>query len=104
MTAPVLRRQRAYWWLAVLVLPFVNPPLFLVLAHGLHARDAAIVLLVAAADALVLCPAAIWAWEPARRWWKLGLGLLTALAFSVPFAFAEFILFFAIACSRGGCD
>ena len=100
-------RARAYWALATVVFPLLNPIALSVVAIGADTEGPSW-LLVAACIALVnvlllwLVASRLWKVGDGRRW-RVALGLVAAIALSVPAAYGELLLVLDIACPENGC-
>ncbi|MEA2373962.1 MAG: hypothetical protein QOD53_425 [Thermoleophilaceae bacterium] len=94
-----MTRRHAYWWVAAVVMPLVNP-----VALVLIGREPASRPVLVAAEVGLLWWLATRAWPEAKqRRLKLLVGVVVATVLTVAFGIAEFVVFLFIACSNGGC-
>jgi hypothetical protein len=100
------RRQRAFWLIAWLGLPVVNPIVFFLMVEGIQ-NTAAVVsagIAVLAVDVLVLVVLARRAWPASERLQSAAVGVIASVVYTAVFAFLEFFAFLTILCAGGGCD
>jgi cation transport ATPase len=100
-------RARAYWALATVLLPLVNPVAF---AFGLNLGNddgqpwIPVVLLIAVVNAALLRLAGGRLWKrPETRRWRVALAVGLAIALSVVYGALELYALIWISCHHGGC-
>ena len=107
MTPVETRRARRYWWIALLVLPLLNPVMLVLVAWVFTDESlgfVAIAVWLGVANGLVLWRLADRAWSrPEQRRWRIGFGLAWAIALSFLYGFAELLVYLWIVCPSGGC-
>jgi hypothetical protein len=107
MTAAEARRARWFWWIALLVLPALNPLLVvlvtLVLDGGESIGWVGVALWVVAAGAVALWRLSVGAWAGAERRRRVALAVVAMGLLTVVFGFGEFFLWLLIVCGGGGC-
>jgi hypothetical protein len=107
MTAVDTRRATRFWWIALLVLPLVNPVVLVLVTWATGGENlgfVGIALWIGIANGVFLWRFSDGAWtHPEDRARRVVLGLAIDLALSVAFGFAEFFVYFWIVCGGGGC-
>lgn len=99
-------RKWAYWLLACVLLPLLNPIALAVITVASDASGPPWVLIaicIALVNLLVLWLAAAVTWKRGGRPWWVAMALLLAVTLSIPFGFGELLLFLEIACPDSGC-
>jgi hypothetical protein len=108
MTAVDTRRAGRFWWIAMLVLPLVNPVLLVVVTWLLGGGESlgfvGVALWIAIANGVFLWRLSRGVWPvPGQRARRVGIGLATTVVLSVTYGMGELFVYLMIACGGGGC-
>jgi hypothetical protein len=107
MSAVGTWRARAYWVLACGLLPLLNPVALAVITIPADMGGPPwplIAICITLVNGLLLGLAAVAIWKrPDDVRWRIGLGLVLAIALSIPYGFGELLLFLDITCPESGC-
>jgi hypothetical protein len=107
MTAVDTRRAGRFWWIAILVLPLVNPVVLFVLTLLSGGESIGFVWIaswIGVANGVFLWRLSDGVWRaPERRRRRVALGIAIDIALSFAFGAGEVILWLWIVCGGGGC-
>lgn len=99
-------RKWAYWLLACVLLPLLNPIAFAFITIVSDTGGPPWVLVavcIALVNLLVLWLAAAVTWKRDGRPWWVAMALLLSITLSIPYGFGELLLVLDIACPASGC-